>query len=65
MSILHKYSISHEKLYCNQSIIIRDNIAPNWKVPIIHELLSAKDKLLNVNLNDGEIHTLLLDLCVN
>ena len=65
MSILHKHSISHEKSYCNQSIKIRDNIAPDWKVPIIYELLLAKDKLLYVNLNDVEIHTLLLDLCVN
>merc|ERR1712212_487435 len=46
MSILHKHSISHEKLYRNQSIKISDNIAPNWRVPFIHEILSAKDMLL-------------------
>ena len=65
MSIIHKYSISQEKLYCNESITIRDNIAPNWMFPIIYELISTKNKLLNVNLNDGEIQTLLLYLCVN
>ena len=65
MSILHKHPISHEKLYCNQSIKIRDNIAPNWKVPFIHEILSAKDGLLDVNLNNAELNTILFDLCVN
>ena len=65
MSILHKHSISHEKLYCNQSIKISDNIAPNWRVPFIHEILSAKDMLLEVNLNNTELNTILFDLCVN
>ena len=65
MSILHKHSISHEKLYCNQSIKIRDNIAPNWRVTLIHEILSAKDGLLFVNLNNAELNTILYELCVN
>ena len=41
------------------------NIAPNWRVPLIHEILSAKDGLLDVNLNNAELNTILFELCVN
>ena len=64
MSILHKYSISHEKLYCNESIKIRDTVACNRKLSIISELLLFRDQLLNINLNYDEIETLLRSLCI-
>ena len=32
VSILHKHSISHEKLFGYESIMIRETVAPSWKI---------------------------------
>ena len=43
ISILHKYPISREKLFGNETIKIRDTVAPNCKLSIINELILIKD----------------------
>ena len=64
IDILFKHSISYDKLFVNKSIRIKDNVEPNWKTPIITELLQVKDNLIDIYLNNSEIKLLLKNLCI-
>ena len=64
INILFKHSISYEKLLDNKSIIIKDNFEPNWKIPLLNELILARDNLIELNLNKTEIELILYDICV-
>ena len=65
IDILLKHSISYDKLFLNKSIKINDNSELSWRIPIISELLQARESLININLNFQEIELLIRDLCIN
>ena len=64
IDILFKHSISYEKLLDNKSIKIKDNFEPNWKIPLLYELILVRDNLIELHLNKSEIEHLLNNLCV-
>ena len=64
INILFKHSISYEKLLDNKSIIIKDNFEPNWKIPLLNELILARDNLIELNLNKTEMELILNEICV-
>ena len=55
ISILSKHSIRYDKLLDNNTIKIKDNCMPNWKIPLLKDLILARDNLIVLPLNKSEI----------
>ena len=64
ISILSKHSIRYDKLLDNNTIKIKDNCMPNWKIPLLKDLILARDNLIVLPLNKSEIDLVIYDLCV-
>ena len=62
--ILFKHSISYDKLLDNKPIIIKDTLEPSWKIPLLNELILARDNLIELNLNKTEMELILNEICV-